>query len=665
MLTVLLLFGCSQTGSTEPIDGDRSTDSFSDSNADSTYAEWIETTLAETYGVSGGEWLIDPDEARALESFRPFSVQSEVVAVGSAQPEQALPFEKALRLEVESAFALAWNSGTIADSLVALKEGDHVLVTFWVRALEHEADRGAVLVQLQERETFDSTVSELIPVTDAWQQIYLRGVVPRTSGAGEAMLFFATGGQQQQIEVGGIAAFNFGQRLALSGLPQTVLHNYAGQEANATWRTAAQQRIEANRMAAIQVEVLDKDGAPITNTNIQVEMRRHAFAFGTAVNANMLVEQSADAEMYRETLLDLDGRGHGFNAAVLENGLKWTRWDAGDGRFRENAIEAVDWLLDRGIRVRGHNLVWPGWSHMPSDLEAKRDDPAYLLERTNRRIAGMLSETQLAGKLYEWDVLNELRTNKDVANSLAASAGFASGEEVYAQWFEAARQADAQMKLFVNDYGQLDNGALYVGQHNHYKHFIQTLIDGGNHVDGIGLQSHLDYPLAGPERLYAILNDFAKYGKDIVITEYDLALAYRNEPDLGEEVAGRYTRDFLTMIFSHPAVDGFLMWGFWDEIHWMDDSPMFRADWSLKPAGQAFVDLVFDAWWTDVDGATDADGLFETRGFLGEYRVTATVDGATKAVDAVVTDAGDTISIVFDGEDTTYSVRLPLVAQID
>lgn len=418
-------------------------------------------------------------------------------------------------------------------------------------------------------------------------------------------------------------------------------------------------------MADVQVEVLDADGAPIADADVRVAMQSHAFAFGTAVNANLLMEESADAEAYRAKLLDLDGRGHGFNAAVLENGLKWTRWESGDGRFRENAVEAVDWLVARGIRVRGHNLIWPGWSHMPSDLEANRGDPEYLLERTNGRILEMLSEPELAGKLYEWDVLNELRTNRDVADFLDGRGGFGSGEDVYAEWFRQAREADPQMKLFVNDYGQLDNGALLVGQHNHYKHFIQTLIDGGDLVDGIGLQSHLDYPLAGPERLFVMLNDFAKYDKDIVITEYDLSLAYRNEPDLGEDVAGRYTRDFLTTIFSHPAVDGFLMWGFWDAVHWRDDSPMFRADWSLKPAGEAFVDLVFDVWWTDEQGQTDVDGLFATRGFLGNYTVTVTVDGATKTVDVVVTQDGGAVSIVFDGEDTTYSMKLPLVARVE
>ena len=31
---------------------------------------------------------------------------------------------------------------------------------------------------------------------------------------------------------------------------------------------------------------------------------------------------------------------------------------------------------------------------------------------------------------------------------------------------------------------------------------------------------------------------------------------------LEEEMYGDYVRDYLTVMFSHPTVDGFLMWGF-------------------------------------------------------------------------------------------------------
>ena len=32
--------------------------------------------------------------------------------------------------------------------------------------------------------------------------------------------------------------------------------------------------------------------------------------------------------------------------------------------------------------------------------------------------------------------------------------------------------------------------------------------------------------------------------------------------------------DLLTLYFSHPAVEGVLLWGFWDGILWLDDSKL-------------------------------------------------------------------------------------------
>ena len=50
-----------------------------------------------------------------------------------------------------------------------------------------------------------------------------------------------------------------------------------------------------------------------------------------------------------------------FNSASIENDLKWPRWERDPGR----ASAEVDWLAANGLRVRGHNLVWAGWRHLP------------------------------------------------------------------------------------------------------------------------------------------------------------------------------------------------------------------------------------------------------------------------------------------------------------
>jgi hypothetical protein len=125
--------------------------------------------------------------------------------------------------------------------------------------------------------------------------------------------------------------------------------------------------------------------------------------------------------------------------------------------------------------------------------------------------------------------------------------------------------------------------------------------------------------------MLAILDRFGKLGKPIWVTEYD------NEVT-DEEVAAKFTRDFYTVMFSHPSVEGVVMWGFWDGAHWKNSAPLYRRNWTLKPAGEAFRELVQKTWRTDVSGKTDADGRFGTRGFYGEYEIYVSFSGRQKTI---------------------------------
>ncbi|GJM30983.1 MAG: hypothetical protein DHS20C17_36180 [Cyclobacteriaceae bacterium] len=136
-------------------------------------------------------------------------------------------------------------------------------------------------------------------------------------------------------------------------------------------------------------------------------------------------------------------------------------------------------------------------------------------------------------------------------------------------------------------------------------------------LDGIGFQAHIGGFPNSIYDVYGTLEDFYQtFGTKAKVTEYDT-----NEA-ISDELAATYLRDFMTIVFSHQSTDGFLMWGFWDGAHWHDNAPLFYQDWTIKPAGEAFIDLVFDEWWTEDSGQTDANGAFDVRGFKGTYKIT-------------------------------------------
>jgi hypothetical protein len=104
----------------------------------------------------------------------------------------------------------------------------------------------------------------------------------------------------------------------------------------------------------------------------------------------------------------------------------------------------------------------------------------------------------------------------------------------------------------------------------------------------------------------------------------------------------------MTALFSHPMVNGFVMWGFWGGAHWRAGAEMFRTDWTIKPNGQVYQDLVFNQWWTNADGRSDKQGRYVVEGFRGDYAVEVTVNGVTKTVNTTLPKQGTKLTVAFD-----------------
>src|SRR5574340_790688 len=387
-----------------------------------------------------------------------------------------------------------------------------------------------------------------------------------------------------------------------------------------SWEVSAAARIEQIRKADLRVSVRDAAGKSVPHARVHVKMKRHAFGFGTAVAAEVLLAQTADAQRYRETLLEL------FNKVVLENDLKWPQWE----RNRQRALDALAWLRGRGITdIRGHNLVWPGWKWLPRDLPGLASNPADLRGRVNTHIGE--EATAVRGLVTEWDVVNEPYSNRDLQKLL--------GDDVLAEWFRRAREADPGAALYINDYSILSAGGADAKHQDHYYNTIELLDRLGAPVQGIGMQGHFNAKLTPPARVVEILDRFAKLGKRIQVTEFDIDID-------DQQLQAEYTRDFLTAVFSHPAVDGFLMWGFWEGRHWRPRGAMYRRDWSPKPNAEVFRDLVFHQWWTDVTGEAGKDGVYGTRGFLGSYEIEVSDGRRSAKVEITVPHEGRQVSVI-------------------
>ncbi len=408
---------------------------------------------------------------------------------------------------------------------------------------------------------------------------------------------------------------------------------YPGAEADAPWRATAASRIDAIRKADLSVNVVDLSGAPVPGAAVHVAMQQHEFGFGTAVQAFRLRDNNPQHDQYKAKTTEL------FNVATLENNLKWQPWEGEwGGQFtQQGAINALDWLADQGIDARGHVMVWPGADNLPNDIRqmlADNDLTPAEQQTVRTRIANHIAAIGAAtnGRVVDWDVINETRTNNDLMRELA------EGDQAMVTWMQQAAAAAPGTGLYINDFGILNTWGRGANR-NQYFNTIEELQAGGAPVTGVGFQGHFtEGDIIGPEEVWQVLDQFQQLGLDMQVTEFDL-----NTTD--EQLQAEYTRDFMTAVFAHEGMNAFIQWGFWEDGHWRPDAAMFRSDWSIKPNGEAYIDLVFDEWWTDEQAAADADGAAAVRGFKGDYEVTASAYGQSVSVKTTLSDGGQSLTI--------------------
>jgi hypothetical protein len=89
-----------------------------------------------------------------------------------------------------------------------------------------------------------------------------------------------------------------------------------------------------------------------------------------------------------------------------------------------------------------------------------------------------------------------------------------------------------------------------------------------------------------------------------------------------EQTKAENLTEYYRICFAHPAVEGILMWGFWEGANWIRQSSLYRRDWSPTPAAEAYRNLVFEEWWTDSKVKADANGQCRIRAFYGKFTVT-------------------------------------------
>jgi GH35 family endo-1,4-beta-xylanase len=515
---------------------------------------------------------------------------------------------RVLRIETFTRSTRSWDVELSLPSQVAVQRGDVALVRFQIRALaaRQESQEGVVVCYFQQSSApHTKSLNQNLSVGPDWTIYVLPLQIGQDLPARGSNLGFSLGTLEQTIELRDVEVLNFGPRAQLAQMPRTRF-TYAGREADAPWRREALARIEKLRTAPLRVAVQDGEGRPLANAWIEARLVVPGFPFGTAVDANIITGRrlQADTETYKAKVLEL------FSGLVFDNNMKWSHW-SGSSDARRSTLDALDWAKQAELTVRGHTLVWPSYRWSPRWLRESTGLKERLAPMIDAQIEDILGATR--GRIVEWDAINEPMHETEFFDIL--------GEQAPVGWLKLARRLDPRTKIIVNDYAML-NSSNSPDKIREFLALIRRWQQAGAPIDGLGVQGHIGGQMRPPEDVLRDLDLFQEFGLPVRITEFDINIT-------DEELQADYTRDFLIACYSHPIVVGFTKWGFWEGHHWKPDAAMFRKDWSEKPNGKVWRDLVVNQWRTQLEGRTDAKGEFAGRGHLGLYEITVTSGGKT------------------------------------
>lgn len=375
-----------------------------------------------------------------------------------------------------------------------------------------------------------------------------------------------------------------------------------------------------HRTGTTMVRISGDTGKTLEHREVSVRQLGHAFEFGCTG-----FEVAAAEPAYQRLWLNL------FDTATLP--FYWGHYEPDRGLPRRaELMAAAQWFADRGVRRKGHPLVWHTVKAPWVDALPLSEAEDLLRGRIRREVA------DFAGVIDTWDAINEavimprfINEPDGVPNAITRMCAAKGRIEMVRLAVEEARSVGTSPRLVLNDF---DLGP-------EYEALVEAVLDADIEIDAIGLQSHMHQGFRGEDQLREISDRFGRFGLPLHWTETTLVsgdlmpaeiedlndhkVADWPSTDAGEaRQADEIVRLYRTLV-EHPAVASITYWGMGDTGAWLGaPAGLVRPDGTTKPAYHALHGLIRDEWWLKPSTVrTDVEGRFALSGFAGTYEITA------------------------------------------
>jgi endo-1,4-beta-xylanase len=277
-----------------------------------------------------------------------------------------------------------------------------------------------------------------------------------------------------------------------------------------------------------------------------------------------------------------------LTSVTPENAMKWESVEPLRGEFHWDEADAlIAFAKAHRQKVRGHTLVWH--SQLPPWLSQGQFSRQELRDLMVAHIAAEAGRYK--GAIYAWDVVNEpFADDGEWRESIWYEA---MGPDYVAIALRAARAADPDARLYINDYGVETDGPKMQALYD----LVGSLKRDGVPIDGVGLQSHFVVG-STPADLPVVMAKFASLGVDVAVTELDLRIRLpAGKPSLLTQ-ADDYG-DVVRACRETPRCVGVTTWGITDDRSWIPS--FFSGYGAALPFDEAYkpkpaVAAMIEAW---------------------------------------------------------------------
>lgn len=264
--------------------------------------------------------------------------------------------------------------------------------------------------------------------------------------------------------------------------------------------------------------------------------------------------------------------------------------------------EYCKFAKDNGLKALGHTLMWHNqtpdffWLNADGSVKSDAEMRANLVEYIEKTV------THFKGKVYAWDVVNEIVSEEGGYRSDKGWEKYYRGnkDELVALAFSTAQRCDPNAELYYNDYNMWRQTKV-----DGVVHIVKMLKERGIRIDGVGIQGHwgLNYP--DVENIEKTIDRLHALGVKVMITELDVDMlpfskegqmtgkamydpALQREEfmrwlnpyakglpeDVDQQIADRYEQLMRVIYSKRDKISRVTIWGLHDGVSWKNNYPI-------------------------------------------------------------------------------------------